>query len=78
MRSNAAGKFPPATYTANDGIAGTPSQRVSNGNNESAALQRVHFLWWPVGGDRGTTMTVTVKPKEMKKYRSGLDIFDLI
>lgn len=68
MRSNAAGKFPPATYTANDGIAEIPSQRVSHGNNESAALQHLHFLWWPVGGDRGATMMVTVRQKEMKKY----------
>lgn len=68
MRSSAAGKFPPATYTANDGTAEIPSQRVSNGNNESAALPHVHFLWWSVGGDRGTTMMVTVKQKEMKKY----------
>lgn len=59
MRSNAAGKFPPATYTANDGIAEIPSQRVSNGNNEPAALLHVHFLRWPVGGGRGATMMAT-------------------
>lgn len=68
MRSNAVGKFPPATYTANDGIAEIPSQRVSNGNNGSAALHHGRFLWWPVGGDRGAKMMVTVKQKEMKKY----------
>lgn len=50
------------------GLQKSTSQRVSNGNNESAALQHVHFLWWPVGGDRGATMMVTVKQKEMKKY----------